>query len=84
MTSEELKKMSEMTFDDVGDEDMIELGSMRFDMEAPPEERVKKLLSSGKNPYFRRTTTGSKIKISFTDNGRSFEENMVNLLSGQP
>jgi hypothetical protein len=81
MTSEELKAMSEMTFDDVDSEDMIELGSLKFDMEKPPEERVKKLLSLGKNPYFRRTASGSKIKISFAENGRSFEDNMVNLLS---
>lgn len=83
MTAEELRKMSEMTFDEVNDDDIPKLGSFRYDMDMLPAERVERLLASGKNPYFRKTCSGSKIKISFADNGRSFEDNMVNLLSSQ-
>jgi hypothetical protein len=83
MTSEELKKMSEMTFRDVERDELIELGSMTYDMDKPPGERVEKLFSTGKNPYFRRAGDGSIIKISFSSNGRSFEDNLVNLITGE-
>ena len=83
MTSEELRKMSEMTFEDVDIDDVPEIGEFKFDMDKPPAERIKKFFESGKNPYFRKTSDGAMIRISFTNNGRSFEDNMVNLLSGQ-
>ncbi len=83
MTSEELKRMSEMTFEDVESDDISEIGAFRFDMDKSPAERIKKLLESGKNPYFRKTGDGAVIRISFANNGRSFEDNMVNLLSRQ-
>ena len=83
MTSEELRKMSEMTFDDVVGDEVFPLGKVRHDGRCSVEERVKKMLSSGKNPYFRRTEDGALIKISFTENGRSFEDNLVTLLSEQ-
>ena len=83
MTSEDLRKMSEMTFEDVDGDDIAEIGSIRFDMDKPPVDRMRKILGSGKNPYFRKTGDGAIIKISFANNGRSFEDNMVNLLSSQ-
>lgn len=83
MTSEELRKMSEMTFEDVDIDDVQEIGEFKFDMDKPPVDRIRKILGSGKNPYFRKTNDGTMIKISFANNGRSFEDNMVNLLSSQ-
>lgn len=83
VTSEELKRMSEMTFEDIANDDISEIGSFKFDMDKPPADRMRKFFESGKNPYFRKTSDGTKIKISFANNGRSFEDNMVNLLSGQ-
>lgn len=83
MTSEELKRMSEMTFEDVENDDIPEIGGFKFDMDKSPADRMKKFLESGKNPYFRKTSDGAKIRISFANNGRSFEDNMVNLISGQ-
>lgn len=83
MTSEELKAMSEMSFDDVDKDELIEIGSMSYDMDKPPVERVKKLFSTGRNPYFRKAGDGTIIKLSFSDNGRSFEDNLVNLITGE-
>lgn len=80
MTSEELQQMSRMTFEDVRDDEILTFESMPFDRKSTVAERVKSLLAAGKNPYFRRAGDGTLIKISFSDNGRSFEDNLVALL----
>ena len=81
MTSEELQDMSRMTFDDVRGDDILPVGGVSFDKADSVSERIKLLLATGKNPYFRRAEDGAVIKISFTDNGRSFEDNLVALLT---
>ena len=63
----DLEEMSAMGFDDVRMEDVPAFGDIRPDLSLSPEERVKKMMASGKNPYFRKTRDGKVlVKISFS------------------
>ena len=66
----ELEEMSAMDFDSVRIEDIPVFGEIKHDIDISPEERVRTMLKSGKNPYFRKSRDGKMlVKISFSNNG---------------
>ncbi len=81
MTLNELEMMSEMDFADVENSEIALLDSGKMNFSKPPEERVLDLLKSGKNPYFRRSGN-SIVKISFSNNGKSFSDALAHAISG--
>lgn len=80
MTEDELKKLRDMEFKDVKIEDLVEADSISFDENMPVEERIRKVLETVQNPYFRKVGE-TKVKISFSNNGQSFRENYLGMLA---
>jgi hypothetical protein len=80
MTEDELKKLQNMEFNDVQIEDLVEADSISFDENMPVEERIRKVLETVQNPYFRKVGD-TKVKISFSNNGQSFRENYLGMLA---
>ena len=80
----ELEKMSAMDFDDISMDDVAMFGENKPDMELPQEERVKKMLETGRNPYFRRSRDGKiLVKISFANNGVKFTDALASALASK-
>ena len=81
MTFSGLKRMRDMTFNEINKDDVINFGGFKVDTSAPVEERICTVLSKNKNPYFRKTTDGCVVKIGFSNNGRSFRDNFLGIFS---
>ena len=80
----ELEKMSAMGFDDISMEDVAAFGEYKSDTALPPEERVEKMLETGKNPYFRRSRDGViLVKISFANNGVKLADALASALASR-
>lgn len=78
-----LKRMSSMTFDEVSSEDVLAFGEIGISDKDKPEERIEKVLRSGRNPYFRRSKRGDgMVKISFANNGVTLSDAFANALAG--
>ncbi len=74
MTLNELNYFSSLGVNDI-DRNSVELfGKNMLDVTLPVKERLKKVLEKGSNPYFRKSKDGWLVKISFSNNGTSFQE----------
>jgi hypothetical protein len=80
MTEDELKTLRDMEFKDVQMEELVEADSISFDENMPVEARIRKVLETVQNPYFRKVGE-TKVKISFSNNGQSFRENYLGMLA---
>ena len=81
MTVAELERMEQMTFDEINKDEIIRFDECKVDTSAPVEERILSLLDKGINPYFRKTKDGCIVKISFANNGTTFQENFMSIFS---
>ena len=80
----ELEKMSAMGFDDICIEDVAAFGEHKPDMTIQPEERIEKMLETGRNPYFRRSRDGKiLVKISFANNGVKLTDALASALASK-
>jgi|GEM_PF-239193 len=78
----DLDKMSAMGFDDVCAEEVPMFGELRQYMDISPADRVRKVLETGRNPYFRRSKDGKiLVKISFANNGVRFADALASALN---
>lgn len=79
---EELEKMADIPISGIDQKEVVEFGSIRIDEEKTVEERTLSLIEQSGNPYFRKR--GNHIvKISFANNGQSFQDNFVSALDGK-
>lgn len=79
MTAEEHKRFLENGFKDVKLEDLKDVSKLRIDRNRTLERRQKQYLRATKNPYLVRVGD-AMVKISFANNGTSFEDAFENLL----
>ena len=58
-------------------------GDRKIDMSKPVEERIREQLEGDEYPYFRRSREYPEylVKISFSNNGTSFHDNLVKMLA---
>lgn len=78
---EELEKMADIPISEIDQKEVVEFGSIRIDEGRTVEERTLSLIEQSGNPYFRKK--GSHVvKISFANNGQSFQDNFVSALEG--
>ena len=81
MTFSDLKRMRDMTLTEINKDDVINFGGFKVDTDAPVDERICTVLAKNKNPYFRKTTDGCVVKIGFSNNGRTFQDNFLSIFS---
>ena len=73
MTREEYKHMMELDFDDVNDEDIVDIGELYIEPSLPIERKRMAYVKKVKNPYLVRDGD-IKIKVRFANNGISMED----------
>ena len=58
-------------------------GEKKIDMSKPVEERIKESMEGDAYPYFRRSREHPEylVKISFSNNGTSFHDNLVAMVA---
>lgn len=79
---EELESMANIPIGEIDRKGIAEFGSIRIDEGKTVEERILSLIEQSGNPYFRRK--GNHVeKISFANNGQSFQDNFVSALDGK-
>ena len=81
MTSVELRKMKNMQLEEINKDEVINFGGFKVDTSKPVENRIFTVLSRNINPYFRKTSDGCVIKIGFSNNGRTFQDNFLSIFS---
>lgn len=82
MTVEELEKMAGIPNSKIDRKEVAEFGSIRIDEGKTVEERILSLIEQSVNPYFRKKGN-HVVKISFANNGQSFQDNFVSALDGK-
>ena len=80
MTEEEKRALQSLDFSDVKLEELFDISKIRIDSSKSVEERREQFLRQTGNPYMVRVGD-TMVKISFSDNGTSFEEAFENLLA---
>ena len=78
MTVEEMKNVDVRTVDR---NTLVDLNTVEIDMSKPVEERRKDFIRQVKNPYCFKVGDVA-VKVSFTEDGSSFEERFQNMLRG--
>lgn len=83
LTTEELKRMAEMTFDDITPEETATFDEAAKLRGADPAQTLRSFREKGYNPYFRRTAgkEGYAVKISFTNNGTRLADAVAAMLA---
>ena len=59
---------------------LVDIRDVRIDRSLPMEERVKSYVEQVKNPYMFKVGN-TVVRISYTDNGRTMNDNFVNMIS---
>ena len=80
MTEEEKRALQSLDFSDVKPEELFDISKIRIDSSKSVEERREQFLRQTGNPYMVRVGD-TIVKVSFSDNGTSFEEAFENLLA---
>ena len=83
MTYIELIRMKNVSLDDKYKEEAVEFGKVEIDPAATVEERILDMLFHDVNPYLRKTSDGGIVKISFSDNDTTFQENFAAFILGE-
>lgn len=73
LTREELLHMRNMSFDDVNPDEIPDIKDLDIDVTKSKEEKILKVLESGRNPYFVRSGN-ILVKIGFASTSRTIEE----------
>lgn len=79
---EELESMANIPISEIDRKGIAEFGSIRIDEGKTVEERTLSMIEQSGNPYFRRKGN-HVVKISFANNGQSFQDNFVSALDGK-
>ena len=84
VTAEELKRMSEMDFADIGMDEIAAFGETAGLKEKTPEKVLRHFKEKGYNPYFRKEHAdgGCVVKISFANNGVRMADAVAAMLTG--
>lgn len=79
---EELEKMADIPISGIDWKEVVEFGSIKIDEGRTVEERTLSLIEQSGNPYFRKKGN-HVVKISFANNGQSFQDNFLSALDGK-
>lgn len=78
-TKEELGQLKNVNIDDLANENLADIGSIKIDTKEPIEKRCEKYFDMVKNPYaFRVGKVG--VKVNFVGNN-DFANSLANLAS---
>lgn len=59
---------------------LVDIRDVRIDRSLPMEERVKSYVEQVKNPYMFKVGN-TVVRVSYADNGRTMNDNFVNMIS---
>ena len=76
---EKVKKYKDMDLNDVNPDDIPDINEIKIDKRKPKEERILDFLSQVENPYVFKVNE-HLVQIGFTDNGKSAEDCLANVL----
>ena len=81
MTAEDLENMKKVDLQGVDRNSLVDLQEISIDHSLPIEQRVKDLVAKIKNPYCFKVGD-VVVKVAFSKNGNSFEEQFEKMLLG--
>lgn len=76
---EKVEKYKDMDLNDVNPDDIPDINEIKIDRRKTKEERILDFLSQVENPYVFKIN-GHLVQIGFTDNGKSAEDCLTNVL----
>lgn len=79
---EELERMADIPINGIDRKEVAEFGSIQIDERKTVEERTLSFIEQSGNPYFRRRGN-HVVKISFANNGQSFQDNFISALDAK-
>lgn len=76
---EKIEKCKNMNLDDINLEEIDEISEIKIDKRKSSNDRILDFLNKTKNPYIFKSN-GKKVKISFTENERTADDCLTNVL----
>ena len=76
---EKLERCRNIKLEDVTLDDVDEISSIKIDRRKPSNERILDFILKGKKTYIFKVN-GKLVRISFSDNGKSAEDCLTNVL----
>ena len=76
---EKVEKYKDMDLNEVNLDDIPDINEIKIDKRKSKEERILDFLSQVENPYVFKVN-GHLVQIGFTDNGKSVEDCLTNVL----
>ena len=76
---QKLKKCKEIGLNEVNVDNVDELSEMKISRKKSKEEKILAFISDTKNPYIFKVN-GKLVKLEFTDNGKSAEDAIMNVI----
>ena len=76
---EKVEKYKDMNLNDGNPDDIPDINEIKIDRRKPKEERILDFLSQVENPYVFKVN-GRLVQIGFTDNGKTAEDCLTNVL----
>ena len=75
-----INKCKELTVDDVKIENLDDLGEVKINKKKKGYDRILEFIKDSSNPYIFNIDN-KIVKIEFTNNGKSAEESITNIIS---
>ncbi len=75
-----INKCKELTVDDVKIENLDDLGEVKISKKKKGYDRILEFIKDSSNPYIFNIDN-KIVKIEFTNNGKSAEESITNIIS---
>lgn len=76
-----LEQMASMSAKEVDKDKMLDLDKFQKRNSDITEDELLSMLEADINPYFRKSANGCVVKISFANNGVSFDESVNKIFS---
>lgn len=76
---EKLNRCKNIPLDEINPDDVDELSEVKISRKKSKEERILDFISKVKNPYVFKVD-GKLVKVEFSDNGKSAEECLMNVI----
>ena len=81
ITSEQLRKMSELTITEVNKDDLVDITTIEIDPDEPVETRMQKYLEQVKNPYMFKVGE-TCVRVRFNKDGPELKDLLVRYFAG--
>jgi len=79
LLKQKLEKCRDISIEDINEKDVTDISKVKIDKRKSSNDRILDFLNTVKNPYFFKVN-GKIVKICFSDNGRTADDCLTNVL----